>query len=190
MSIITRPEIDAMIVMHPENSFGRRDKLSVPAGYEAVVSQDGAFNVYREGDDPELGKGFFKTRSEVYFINMQPTPVLPWGTGGIVCQGRTCGLHGSLRLRVTSSRKFLNASLGGELPLTADKLFARILERFIGALRMTVKAKASEMSLETLIRQPNCVADEVVRQMEEELEAQGLALEQLFIEEIFVADED
>ena len=87
-----------MLVQHPENSFGRRDVLNVPAGYEAVLSRDGTFSVYREGDEPELGNGLFKTRADLYYISVQPTRALSWGTGGIVCEGHTCGLHGTVRL--------------------------------------------------------------------------------------------
>lgn len=160
--------------------------LSVPAGYEAILVRDGAFLVYREGDEVRLGEGLFARPGSLYFVDMQATAALNWGTGGIKCDGHTCGLHGTLRLQVGSSRKFLGDNLGKTLPLTAQKAFEGVLEPFLSVVRAAVR----QNPLEELIRHPRMVADAAQESLEECLEAHGLLPAELFVEEVFAADAD
>ena len=187
---VNKPDEAGLLVRHPEEKFGRQDVLSVPVGHEAALVRDGMISVYRAGDEPELGSGLFRKPGVLYFVDMQPTDALPWGMGGIACEGRNCGMHGTLRLRVSSSRKFLNAHMGDALPLTAQRMFEGVLESFLGAMRAALAEATRQTPLPELVRRPSAVVDVAMALLEERLEEFGLAPEALFIEEIFVAGAD
>ena len=188
--VVGRPDEKGLLVRHPEEKFGRQDVLSVPVGHEAALVRDGLVSVYRAGDEPELGSGLFRRPGALYFIDVQSTDALPWGMGGILCEGRSCGMHGTLRLRVGSSRKFLNAHMGEALPLTAQRAFEGVLESCLGAMRAALAEASRQTPLDALVRRPSAVVDAAMPLLEERLEESGLALEALFIEEIFVAGAD
>ena len=106
----------AMIERYDGRTFAANDVLCIPAGWEALWVSGGAFSrVFREGDDRLPIEGRREVEGDLYFIRLAPEETFAWGCGGVRIGERTCGLHGSMRLEVASSRKLLSAFIGEDV---------------------------------------------------------------------------
>lgn len=164
------------------------DALRIPAGWEAIFVHDGAFSpVLREGDGRLPSEGRRTVEGGLYFIRLAPEDVLDWGCGGVQVGARTCGLHGTLRMEVVSSRKLLAAFIGEAMPFPAGRAYERLLGYVLDAVR-TCTRQVAQASGTPAGMEPQ-IADAARKALEGPFEQYGLAVASLTVEGIFIAPE-
>ena len=178
---VANEAVSGIIVRHPRSDFGHRDRINVPAGYEAIHVTDGTFSaVYREGDSDILG-----TKGDLYFIRLAPVDLVEWGLGNVKARDVYCGLFGSTRMEVTSSRKALSALMGQEMPVSVEAAFDRVQNTVLDAVRQA----AAELGAEgPLSGRESALAARVVDLAEEPLEELGLKLTAFKVEPVFIPE--
>lgn len=184
MAVIERPGGEALLTLHPQHAFTALDTLKISADELAVVDRQGELTVYRPGDPARLVRGLGRDVADVYFVDLKPTRSLEWGTGGLALAGRTCGAYGTLQLAVTSERKLVSAFRGRPMPVTAEGALEHVWEAFATSLRRAADSVTLESGFDALNAHLKRVAERAVLDCEEALEASGLAIRQVFIEEI------
>lgn len=176
----------ALIERCERGEFRPGDALRIPAGWEAILVCRSAFSqVLREGDTRLPVKGRRAQQGELYFIRLAPAERIQWGMGGLHIGGDLCGLHGSLRLEVASSRKLLSAFMSEPMPLTPERAFDRLLEQtldMVGSTACGLLQRSDE--LEGARERIAAVARDL---LEEPFERYGLAVAELSVEGTYVA---
>lgn len=176
----------AMIERYDGRTFAANDVLCIPAGWEALWVSGGAFSrVLREGDDRLPIEGRREVEGDLYFIRLAPEETFAWGCGGVRIGERTCGLHGSMRLEVASSRKLLSAFIGEHMPFTAERAFDRLLAQVLDAVACAARRVAQDAG--TLEGVQTQIADVAREALEEPFEREGLAVAALTLEGIYIS---
>lgn len=186
-SILEWPSEEALLMRHEKTSFNKNDYILVPAGKAVIISRGGDYSeIYREGDKPSLGSGLLRKPADLYLIDTQSSEAVSWGFGGIQCGKRTCGVNGSLKLKVTSPRKFLTSYASQDLPLTAEKLAALWIPKLGDLIRQQIiRLKSADVSDAEI---PFQMSEKITEALTDPMEERGFQLVELTIEPLFFPD--
>ncbi len=188
MAKLIWPESGALLCRHPQTEFGGKDEIEIPPQRAAILVCGGIYSpVYREGETPSLGHGFLRRKGELFLIRMDVTAPLEWGCPDLHCGRRTGGCHGIIRFRVVSPERFLTAYGSAELPLTEDAL----LDDWIPGLQESLRRQAQILGKEGDRQASELVellSPAFLEDCSDRLEAKGLTVEELTVEDVFFPD--
>ena len=177
-----------LLLLHPQQQFSRSDAITIPPKKAAILEQDAAFSpVYREGEAPVLGKGLLRRVGKLYLMDLCATPLVGWGCPDIVYGDRRGGCFGKISLRVVSPLRFVEAYRGKDLPLAAERLIEALMPRLQGIIRRETLALGKREAMPAAQLCP-LIAQAVIEHSEDDLEDQGLAIEQMVVEDLFFPD--
>lgn len=206
-------ENDVFVWKHPCEDFNTGSKLIVHETQEAVLFLNGqALDLFTKGEYtlktqnipllrhlinlPTDGETPF--HCEVYFINKVEQMNIPWGVGDILFTDPTNGIpfkigaRGQMSLRADDSRKLLVKLVGTTKGLTQSAL----REVFQPPIIQTIKERLPELleqkqtSIIHIERNLSSLANELKKQIAEEMRDYGICLEKFYVEGVQKPEDD
>ena len=182
------PEAGVLLRQHPQEQFSKKDAIAIPPEKAAILEVASAFSPgYREGETPALGKGLLRQPGKLYLLDLSAAPPVSWGCPDIVYGEKRGGCFGKISLRVVSPLRFVKAYRGGTLPVPAAGLTEALMPRLQSLIRQEILALGREAPRPAAQLCP-LIAQAVTDQAEAALEEQGVAIDQMVVEDLFFPD--
>lgn len=169
-----------------QSKLARANTIAVEEFERAVVLRNGAFFDVLEPGLWEISKDHrLRGAIQVTWIDMRQVD-LKWGVGGVVNRdGVTVGAHGMLYVQVAEPQPFFLQVVGGQPGYAKDDLQAWLRAPVAGSMR----AELASYTVQGLMSERDAFQESIVRRLSPVLEAWGLALRSIEIEDFSIPQE-